>query len=219
MYEPPPHVPKAFKLLPAFTLAIAAIVLALLVIWATRPGEEPKARAVSSAQMPSETQPLSPAEDETPPVVNERLQPKQAAPEVSWEEKLDVILTSEGSNSEAVRRLLQEFNRLPPEAQTEYIAHALNLCEDEEFGSVEGIYLQSGTPTEVSEQIFDDALNRPDELKLPLMARTMTTPNHPMQQHAREILCLYLDLDPDTAGTVDWSAHTRQYLHENPAIE
>ena len=211
--------PRPFKLLPAIVLATAAIALALLVIWGTRPEEEPKAEVTSSVETRRKTPPLSSAEDSTPLRAIERPQPTQAAPEVSWEEKLDVILSGEDDNRSTVRRLLQGFDRLPPEAQTEYIAHALNLCEDEDFGSVEGIYLQSGTPTEVSEQIFDDALNRPDELKLPLMARTMTTPNHPMQEQAREILCLYLDLDPDTAGTVDWSARIRQYLQENQAVE
>jgi hypothetical protein len=211
--------PKLFRLLLAIVLATAAIIFALLVIWATRPSEEPKSKAVSSAQTPSETRPLSSAKNQPPPLANERAQPKRAAPEVSWEGKLHATLSGQEDNGNTVRRLLQGFNHLAPEAQTEYIAHALNLCEDADFGSVEGIYLQSGTPTEVSEQIFDDALNRPDELKLLLMARTMTTPNHPMQQHAREILCLYLDLDLDTAGAVDWSARTRQYLHENPAIE
>jgi hypothetical protein len=40
-----------------------------------------------------------------------------------------------------------------------------------------------------------------------------------MQEQAREILRLYLDLDPDTAETVDWSARTSQYLQENQTIE
>jgi hypothetical protein len=207
------------KLVLAAGVAAAAIVLAVVVILATRPPEPSASAPAAAAPEVRPTQPLSPMETATFGISPRESDQPQPDPNASWEEKLDVILTSEGSNSEAVRRLLQEFNRLPPEAQTEYIAHALNLCEDEDFGSVEGIYLQSGTPTEVSEQIFDDALNRPDELKLPLMARTMTTSNHPMQEQAREILCLYLDLDPDTAGTVDWSARTRQYLHENPAIE
>jgi hypothetical protein len=207
------------KLVPAAGLAAAAIIVAVVVISATRPLEPLEPPPVAGSNKSRGSQPLSPVESNALLASAEETNQPRPDPNASWEEKLDVILTSEGSNSEAVRRLLQEFNRLPPEAQTEYIAHALNLCEDEDFGSVEGIYLQSGTPTEVSEQIFDDALNRPDELKLLLMARTMTTPNHPMQQHAREILCLYLDLDLDTVGAVDWSARTRQYLHENPAIE
>jgi hypothetical protein len=75
----------------------------------------------------------------------------------------------------------------------------------------------SDTPAEVREQIFNDSLNRPDEIKLPMMAQTMGAPNHPLAGQAKEILTLYLDMDPNSPGPVDWSARVRNYLQENTA--
>ena len=116
-------------------------------------------------------------------------------------------------------QLLRGFDRLPQQAQSEYIAHALNLCEDGDFGLLTNLYLYGATNDDVRQQIFDDALNRSDEIKLPLMARTMTTPNHPMQSEAKEILSLYLDMDPAAANQIDWNERVRAYLRENSAGE
>lgn len=206
-----------FRPLPSLVLAAAAIVLALLVIWGTQPKDESEVGDIPSAQTARKAEPLSPAEDSVPPLAIERPRPTQAATEVSWEEKLDVILSGEDDNRRTVRRLLQGFDRLPPEAQTEYIAHALNLCEDDNYKEMEAIYMRADTVAEVREQIFDDVLNRPDEIKLPMMARTMAAPNHPLAGEAKDILTLYLDLDTGSPEPIDWSKRVRSYLQENPA--
>jgi hypothetical protein len=210
---------KLFKPLPAIALAAAAIALAILVIWGTQPEEQAEAADVPSEQIQKKAEPFSSAEDSIPLRAIERPQTTQAAPEISWEENLDAILSGEDDNRSTVRRLLEGFDRLPPEAQTEYIAHALNLCEDDNYGEMEAIYLRSDTPAEVREQIFDDSLNRPDEIKLPMMARTMGSINHPLGEEAKEILVLYLDLEPDSVGPVDWNARVQAYLKENATGE
>lgn len=207
--------PELLKPFSALALAATAMVLALLVFWGTQPDERSKAGDAPSEQITRKTEPLSSAEGGTPVAVKERALVFSAAPEVSWEEKLDAILSGEEDNRITVRRLLQGFERLPLEAQTEYIAHALNLCEDDNYGEVESIYLRSDTPAEIREQIFDDVLNRPDEVKLPIMARTMEAPSHPLAGEARDILTLYLDLDPDSPRPVDWSGRIRSYLQES----
>lgn len=209
--------PKLFSPLPSLVLAAAAIVLALLVIWGTQPDKQAEAGDVPSEQISRKAEPLSSTDDNTVLNAIERPQPAQAAPEVSWEEKLNAILSGEDDNRNTVRRLLQGFNRLPLEAQTEYIAHALNLCEDDDYGAMEGIYMRSDSPADVREQIFDDVLNRPDEIKLPMMARTMEAPNHPLAGEAKDILTLHLDVDPDSPGPVDWNGRVRSYLQENTA--
>jgi len=208
------------KLVPAVGLAAAAILLAITVILATRPGEEhPGSTPVAESDRFRENTPLRLVEIEEISVRPREAAQPQPNLQNSWEERLDVILTAESSNNEAVRSLLQDFNRLPPEGQMEYIAHALNLCEDGNYDPVSAIYLRSDTPVEVREQIFDDALNRPDEIKLPMMARTMATPNHPMQEQAREILSLYLDLEPDAGLPINWEERVRAYLKAIPAEE
>jgi hypothetical protein len=101
---------------------------------------------------------------------------------------------------------------LPSEAQEQFIAHALNLCEDADFSRAEEIYLRPNTPTSVSEAIFNDALNRPDEVKLPLMARTMNSPAHLMRGEAQGILELYLELEPDAQPPGSWDIAVQEYL-------
>lgn len=209
---------KLFKPLPAIVLATAAIALAILVIWGTRPEEQGEAPDVPSEQIQKKAEPLNSADDDAPTLAVERLQPAaQAAQEISWEERLDSILSGEEDNRNTVRRLLQGFNGLPLEAKTEYMAHALNLCEDDNYGEIEAIYMRADTAAEIREQIFDDVLNRPDEIKLPMMARTMAVPNHPLAGEAKDILTLYLDLDPDSPGPIDWNGRVRSYLQENTA--
>jgi hypothetical protein len=207
------------KLVPAAGLAATAIILAVAVILATRPREPSEPAHVADSHDLRDAQPPRSLTTDAVPVVAEEIKQPPTSIDDSWEEKLDTILSGDGTNKETVLRLLQDFNHLPAEAQMEYIAHALNLCEDTEFGPIEAIYTQSETPAEVREQIFDDALNRPDEIKLPLMARTMATPNHPMQDEAKEILCLYLELDPQSSGSTDWNGRVRSYLQKNAAEE
>lgn len=208
-----------FRPLPSLVLAATAIVLALLVIWGTHPKDESQVGDIPSEQIQKKAEPLSSAEDSVPMPAQGHSQPTQPAPEVSWEESLDAILSGAEDNRSTVRRLLEGFDRLPPEAQTEYIAHALNLCEDDNYGEMEAIYLRSDTTAEVREQIFDDSLNRPDEIKLPMMARTMSALNHPLTEEAKEILVLYLDLEPDAVGPIDWNARVQAYLKENSIQE
>jgi hypothetical protein len=132
-----------------------------------------------------------------------------------WEDRLDNILSADGDDRAAVRQLLEGLPGLPLEAQEEYVSHALNLCDDDDYGQIETVFLAVGTPAKVSEGIFDDVLNRPDEVKLPLLAKTLRNPTHPMAEEAREILEMYLDLDEGTLPPAGWEAAVRQYLAEN----
>lgn len=137
----------------------------------------------------------------------------------AWEEKLDNILSSDANEATATRQLLAALPGLPPEAQEEFIAHALNLCADEQYAELRGIYLNTRTPTPVAEAIFDDALNRPDELKLPLMAKSLGNPGHPMREETIEILEMYLDLEPGQTPPEGWEAAVQRYLREEAAAE
>ena len=141
-----------------------------------------------------------------------RPMPTPASSLAPWESNLNDILAAPGDNSTAARRLLEAIPGLPVEAQEQYIAHALNLCEDTDFSKAEAIYLRQNTPPSVVESIFNDALNRPDEVKLPLLAKTMGIPNHPMAGEARGILELYLALEPDAPPLGSWDIAVRDYL-------
>ncbi len=156
------------------------------------------------------------------------LQPSQPAPagqtgaavsEDEWVERLDNLLDADEDNSATARKLIAALPALPPEAQEEYVAHAVNLCGDEDFGLLANVYLASETPPIVAEIIFDDALNRPDDLKLPMLAKTLQNPTHPLAGESREILEMYLDLEPAALPASGWEAAVQQYLREEAAAQ
>jgi hypothetical protein len=201
----------------AWMLVIAAAALAVGILFLLPTGEvvaPPPERPRPAVSAPAEPisdgfRPAVPAGPVSGPVT------LTTAPGSSeWEDRLDNILSSEADNRTTVRQLLDGLGRLPVEAQEEYIIHALNLCDDEDYARVEAVYLAEGIPPEVSEEIFNDVLNRPDEIKLPLLARTLRNPAHPMAGEAREILEMYLDLDEGSAPPAGWEAAVRQYLAE-----
>lgn len=193
----------------AASLILAAFSVTLLLLWPVP--EPPKLKPSQPAPTTStpEASTFKPFLPESTPAPFPRLSPEPLA---DWEQQLDSILSAPGDTSSATRALLSAISGLPAEAQEQFIAHALNLCGESDYFRVEEIYFRSNLPQSVSETIFNDALNRPDELKLPLMAKTMMDPNHPMAGEARGVLEFYLDLEPGAEPLGSWDIAVREYL-------
>ena len=134
------------------------------------------------------------------------------APVVAWEDRLDQLLTAETDAATTVRGLVSSMRQLPPEAQEQYAAHAVNLCGDGQFGLLGEIYLNVQTPQAVTETIFSDLLNRPDTIKLPLLAKTLRNAAHPMAGKAEEILRTYIALEPGTIPPNGWEQAVDAFL-------
>jgi hypothetical protein len=204
---------KKILFLAGGSLLLAILAVGALLFWPVPEG--PRQETVTPTPTPApevETLPResTPAFSTPTPVIAPTPPVMPLAP---WEERLGEILAAPGDTTTAARALLAAMPGLPDEAQEQYIAHALNLCEDSDFSRVEEIYLRSNTPPSVAEAIFNDALNRPDEVKLPLMAKTMGLPNHPMAGEARGILELYLELEPDAPPPQgSWDVAVQDYL-------
>ena len=162
------------SLIVLLVLALASV--AVLVLWPMPEAPEKEPSQPVSATTP-ETVPDAPQETEASPTPAPILQ-TTSSPLTDWEKQLDSILTAPGDTSSAARALLAAMPGLPAEAQEQYIAHALNLCEDSDFSRTEEIYLRSNTPPSVAEAIFNDALNRPDEVN-----------DSPMPSTASILLC------------------------------
>lgn len=210
--------------LAAALLGAAALIIVLVFVFLPSPEtpeterpqkpETPSASAQAnySTDFGSQITPSGGGGGATPTAIASSLPPGAA-----WEDKLDELLTSDKDNATTVKGLVSSMRGLPPEAQEEFAAHAVNLCEDEQFGLLANIYLDAATPKGVSETIFNDALNRPDEIKLPLMANTLRNPAHPMAGEAREILEMYLDLEPGAVPPGGWEQAVKKYISEqNP---
>jgi hypothetical protein len=199
-------------------LALVVVLVFLLLPGPPAPAPAPSPEKDTAPRKPSSSSGYSAdfdagpdfsAATKTPPLAASAL-PTGAA----WEDRLDELLTAETDNTTTVRGLVSSMRSLPPEAQEEFVAHAVNLCEDEQFGMLAEIYYNAATPQEVSETIFNDALNRPDEIKLPLLAKTLRNPGHPLAGEAKEILEMYLDLEPGALPPVGWEQAVNEYLRQ-----
>jgi hypothetical protein len=210
--------------LATIALAIAALAVVLVFLFLPGPpaptalkGEEAKVPAKEDA--PSETYSSDLGSDigVSAPTAGAPTAATSSPPGMSWEDRLDELLTTEADNTIIVRGLISSMRGLPPEAQEEFVAHAVNLCEDEQFDVLANVYLDAGTPSEVKETIFNDVLNRPDEIKLPLLAKTLRFPTHPMTGESKEILEMYLDLQPGTVPPNGWEQAVTEYIREQRA--
>jgi len=197
----------------AAVLVLAAASVAVLLLWPMPEPSKPDAAPPTAASKASPLTNAARASNTAPrPIAPTAPAEATPSPLTEWETQLDGILTAPGDTATAARALLAAMPGLPEEAQEQYIAHALNLCEDADFSRAEEIYLRPSTPPSVAEAIFNDALNRPDEVKLPLLAKTMGNPNHPMAGESRGILELYLELEPDAPPLGSWDIAVRDYL-------
>jgi hypothetical protein len=200
-------------------LAVAALAVVLVILFL--PGAPPPAPAAKPENSPAPSKPHSTdsSPEITSPAQTSATSPGGASlpPGKAWEDRLDELLTTEADNATTVRGLVSSMRGLPAEAQEEFIAHAVNLCEDEQFELLANIYLNPATPKEVSETIFNDLLNRPDEIKLLLLAKTLGNTAHPMNAEAREILEMYLDLEPGAVPPKGWEQAANDYIKQQSA--
>jgi hypothetical protein len=213
--------PKPALILLGF--AVAAIVAVLVLLPSPQSSEQAKP-APPAAKAPPSPRHGSGAED-FGPMTSEPPKPEMKLTSASagsdqWENLLDELLTSTGSDTaQTVRGLVTALPNLPLEGQEEFIAHAVNLCEDEQYTLLEGIYLNKAMPDGVKDTIFNDLLNRPDEIKLPLLAKSLANPTHPMAADSREILEMYLEVEASSVPPEGWEAAVKKYLATQRASE
>jgi hypothetical protein len=86
------------------------------------------------------------------------------------------------------RRVKAAFDRLAPADRMDAIHRALNLLPDVHFPALYGILWDKSENPEVLDAIFNDALNRPEELKNPLMKELRRDREHPLFFESARIL-------------------------------
>jgi hypothetical protein len=109
---------------------------------------------------------------------------------------------------------LQAFSGLPLEVQEEV---ARELGREADFTRSMEVFSNPGTPASVSKIIFDAALNRPNEMKLPFLAEIADSRNHLLRDEARDFLVLYLDLKPKPGAVPPggWGEAVGDYLNKH----
>lgn len=120
----------------------------------------------------------------------------------AWESLVDQLVEQkDASPQEQATRVKEAFDKLDKEDQMDGIHRSLNLLPDEQFPSLYGILFDKAENAEVLDAIFSDALNRPEELKNPLMKELIKDKTHPCFFEAARILDVIGELEPKSEPT------------------
>jgi len=163
----------------------------------TSPGASPK-RAV--AEVDAENAAAAPNEDGSS-ATSEPKTPREKAVE-AWETLVDQLAEQkDASPQEQAARVKEAFDKLDKEDQMDGIHRSLNLLPDEQFPALYAILYDKTEDAEVLDAIFSDALNRPEELKNPLMKELVKDKEHPCFFESARILDVIGELDTKPAPT------------------
>lgn len=132
-----------------------------------------------------------------------------------WEDKIDEVLGSDAEVADMAQKLLELFPKFPPVGQVEAAEHLSNLLDDDNYAPLGQYLTNASMPASVLQALMDDALNRPDSMKLPLFLEVARNPSHPNAAEAKDELEFYLDEDYGTNWTV-WEQKLQEWLKENP---
>lgn len=118
-----------------------------------------------------------------------------------WEYRIDEALRSQADHSAIALSLLSQVPAMPGEGQTAAAQHIVNLIADKDYLQVLPYIKNPRMETGFQEIIVAESLNRPDEVKLPVLLTAARTPKHPMAETAVSVLSVLLDANHGT----DWS--------------
>lgn len=115
-----------------------------------------------------------------------------------WEKIFDglVKLQNEGKSPTAkqVADFKAAFEKLSDEVKIENIPHAQNLFMDASIDYLTVILLDTKEPKDVLSSIYYDLLNRPEELKMPIIRKVAADKSHPLSEEAFDLLVVVDDL-------------------------
>jgi hypothetical protein len=208
-----------------FAVAAIAILLAIAVVLIVRPSrhaDEPSPPDVATQPAP-QAEASQRAHALLVHVVHpaDVTSPDQSAAETAaasqWEEKVDEILrdTTETDSDMKANKLLELFPTLPAAGQLETAQHIANLISDTNYFQIASYMTNATTDPDVLDEFFADLLNRPNDVKLPMLLQIARTPEHPEAGEAKDILELYLEEDYGSNWT-EWEQHVSQWLKDNP---
>ncbi len=184
----------------------------------------------SNPQMPDRSHPTLPPHEpaitqdvthaDLPPLVISNvpaiaLNATNAAGTNDWEEKIDDIVGSDDPDTNKVAKLYALFPTLPPDGQEEVAQHLSNLVDDEDYAPLGEMLKNDKLPEGVLDELLADVLNRPNNLKLPVLLSVASDENNAKHDEAKDLLELYLGEDYGTDWN-SWGSHMTNWLQQNP---
>jgi hypothetical protein len=215
-------------------LMVVAVVLAVLALgfiigwFGTRPGAPavPPQPPVASEPTDSES-----GATNRSPFFKKRAEPRTPEVETSvvstnvtmaatngmanWEDKIDEILVADTEVSDKAKKLLELFPKFPETGQIEAAQHLSNLLDDDDYAPMGRYLTNMNMSASVLDVLMNDALNRPNSMKLPLFLEVARNPDHPKASEAKDDLEFYLEEDYGTNWMM-WEEKLQAWLKENP---
>jgi len=133
----------------------------------------------------------------------------------AWEEKIDDIVGSDDPDTNKVAQLYALFPTLPPDGQEDVAQHLSNLVDDEDYKPLGEMLKNDKLPEGVLDELLADVLNRPNNLKLPLLLAVASDANHAKHDEAKDLLELYLGEDYGNDWH-SWGQHMTNWMQQNP---
>ena len=142
---------------------------------------ETDAVASSAAALPpDEPEEESSSEDSEPPEIR------------GWNNAISSVtaLQEEGRRPSAseVRKFKAAFDAFSAEQKRDNINEALNLFTDESIDCLTAILYDSSEPLDILNDVFNDIMNRPDEIRGKVFQHIVSDPKHPLLDEVRDIL-------------------------------
>lgn len=114
-------------------------------------------------------------------------------PEIrGWNNAISSVtaLQEEGRRPSAsdVRKFKAAFDAFSAEQKRDNINEALNLFTDESIDCLTAILYDSSEPLEILNDVFNDIMNRPDEIRGKVFQHIVSGPKHPLVDEVRDIL-------------------------------
>lgn len=205
---------------PIAIILVCAVGLGLLVGWLAirepNTQQQPSSETVEVSTTES-TNVVEDASDEVPSAP-----PLTVMEEVNvknWDDILNDILGSDEDEDVKADKLADMIPNLPEAAQIDIAEHLINLVSDENFtNKASKIMLSPTIPANVSRVLFDDLMNRGDDLRLPLTLEIAKNPNHPLKDEALESLEMTL-LEEFGDDWAKWEEAIRESLKEQGLLD
>lgn len=128
-----------------------------------------------------------------------------------WELSINKLLDSDDENNKVAAELAAILPTLPLEGQVEAVQHMVNLTEDDKYSLASNMLLNPAIHPDLRAVIWSDVLDRPNNVKMPVLLSLMNVPGHPSRSEAH--LKLQEALGRDFGGDAAlWSAPVQAFL-------
>jgi hypothetical protein len=118
-----------------------------------------------------------------------------------WEYRIDEALRSQADHSAIALSILSQVPSMPAEGQTAAAQHIVNLIADKDYLQLLPYIKNPRMEAGFQEIVVAESLNRPDEVKLPVLLNAARIPKHPMAETALSVLSVLLDANHGS----DWA--------------